>query len=203
MYDIENKEYTKFENWNKSEVKKFVQGLLEEVFDFPKKRSEAAWGSVRNCFLEAYTHRGLISYSDQLPRENCMVFDCPTDGHLSGFLEYLKNQLVEAGIDVIALHHPLCAGYLSHLYCPEQGLLLTGDQSLGSVTEVGDLLNHNHYRQYHKGLHEHAICQKLIEGAIHQLKHAKMMHDELEAVYIEHMDFNKWEEKFRETLASI
>ena len=194
LYDIENKEYTTLKRWDKGELKTFIMRMIEEQFELSSH--PLAESGIRNYFIEAYTHRGQVDFLDQLPRENTIVFHCPTEGHLSGLLAYTMELLTSFGIEVIALHHPLCAEYLSHLYCPQEKLLLTGNKRLGTAVEVDGLLEKTYYHKYRNGLYDPGLSQKLIEGAVNQLKHAKMMHDELEAIYIEHMDFQKWEEKF-------
>ncbi|MDO5573829.1 MAG: hypothetical protein Q4G60_07610 [bacterium] len=185
-------------------IQRYTRKLLEEYIfrdDAIQQADEPYIGTNRNLFCTAYTHMGLVSYLDALPRERTALILEHNERKIDMILRELRIQIMNSGRNTVSLYHPLRSTLLSHLYVPEDQLLFTGDMELKDSAELRN--------SYHASdiIQEHTLqdqnFDELISYAVTQLKSAKKAHDELESYYVKNMNFTGVSEKLNEVLTKI
>ncbi len=185
-------------------IQRYVKGLLEKYSNDDEaiqQADEPYIGTNRNLFCTAYTHMGLVSYLDAIPRERTALILEHNEQRVDMILRELRIQIMNSGRNTVSLYHPLRSTLLSHLYIPEDQLLFTGDMALKNSAE---LCNSYHASGITQGdTLQDQNFDELILHAITQLKSAKKAHDELESYYVKNMNFTGVSEKLNEVLTKI
>ena len=163
-------------------------------------------GHVRRLFASAFTPRGLWEVLDFSHLERRVTLDCPHGADASQLFKTLSSEACARGLDVIELLHPLSPKRIAHLLLPAHGLAFCtgqrGPRATGDLLEaecVFDFTGANEQEQsFDKNAYE-LLCQRATE----QLVSAKSLHDELEAYYVRHMDFARWQEALEKVIATL
>lgn len=155
-------------------------------------------GQVTQRFLGAVTHQGpLTCYTtaEALCKRIYLLEDSCGLSHL--MLPHLLAGLTHSGYDVIACLSPMTPDRLEHLIVPELSLafLSAPPGSFGhkrpyrkirmDALADTDLIRRNKARLRFSG----KISSALIDEAVESLAQAKAMHDDLEALYNPHVNF--------------
>lgn len=174
-----------------------AKGILSR--ELPRVKSDAP-GRVRQRFLGAVTHKGLLCLHDTALAQCGRVYEL-TDryGLAHELLLHLLAGITAAGYDTVACPDPMAPDRLAHLLVPELGLaFLTATPAtrfrgkphrclrLESMAEE-DLLRRSRARLRFA----RKVAAALTEEAITSLAQAKAMHDDLEAIYNPHVDFDR------------
>lgn len=153
-------------------------------------------GTVRRLFASAFTPKGLVNLTDFSAFERRITLDVPYGAHATGLMHDMARRAVLRGLHVIELLDPLIPEHVSHVVIPAHGVAFcTGrrtEKSPGEwspAEEAFDLTGENDREQ---GFDQNAF-ELLCQRALEQLSCAKSLHDELEAFYVGHMDFEKWQ----------
>lgn len=175
---------------------KRAKGILSREI----KKSGSGCGQVTKRFLRAITHRGVLCYyttAETLCKRVYVLEDNYSLAHL--MLSHLLSGATSSGYDVIACPSPMAPDRLEHLLIPELSLAFVSAPS-GLVWEKhpyrrihvdamvdDDLLRRNKARLRFA----RKVSSALMDEAVDSLAQAKAMHDELEALYNPHVDFER------------
>lgn len=174
-----------------------ARGILRR--ELKSKKTEEK-GRVKQRFLSAVTHTGCLCLFEtaqlQCPRVYVLQ-DSYALGH--DLLAQLLTGAVEGGYDTVACPDPLSPDRLQHLLIPEMGLaFLSSTPSLPYTGEyfrrirldnVADTaLVRGSRSRLRFALN---ISSALKEEAVSSLAQAKRLHDELEALYNPHVNFDR------------
>lgn len=174
-----------------------AKGILSR--ELPRVQSDAP-GRVRQRFLGAVSHKGLLCLQDTALAQCSRVYELSDQyGLAHELLLHLLAGVTAAGYDVVACPDPMAPDRLAHLLAPELGLaFLTSTAALPfrgkpyrrlrleSMVEEG-LLRRNRARLRFS----RKVSAALVEEAVASLSQAKAMHDDLEAIYNPHVDFDR------------
>lgn len=179
-----------------AKIAKRAKGILSREV----KKSGSGGGSVRQRFLTAVTHKGLLAEFGTVDRLCKRVYElADTYGLAHQMLTHLLAGAVAAGHDVIACPSPMFPDRLEHLLIP--GL------SLAFVTSTPGLpYGKRPYRRIRLDAmadpeavrrskarlkFSRKVSGALLDEAVDSLAQAKAMHDDLEALYNPYVDFDK------------
>ena len=169
--------------------------LLREV---PRRKAERP-GQVKLRFLGAVTHQGLMClYGTALAQCGRVYALTDSCGLAHELLIHLLAGVTANGYDAVACPDPMAPGRLAHLLVPQLGLaFLTSTAALPfpetpyrrirlDAAVEADTLRHSRPRlRFAK-----KVSTALMEEAVASLAQAKAMHDDLEAIYNPHVDFD-------------
>lgn len=156
-------------------------------------------GQVKQRFLGAVTHRGLLCLYDTALTQCGRVYDLVDNfGLAHELLIHLLAGAAASGYDTVACPDPMAPDRLAHLLIPELSLAFLSSTAalpfpgkpyrrlrLDTAAE-GELLRRSRPRlRFAK-----KVSAALVEEAVSSLAQAKAMHDDLEAVYNPHVDFD-------------
>ena len=175
---------------------KRARGILSR--EVPRRKGEEP-GRVKQRFLGAITHRGPMTLYDtalaQCGRVYALTDNC---GLAHELLIHLLAGVTAGGYDVVACPDPMAPERLAHLLAPELGLAFLTDSGAlpREVTPYrrirldtaadGEVLRRSRPRLRFA----RKVSAALAEEAVSSLAQAKAMHDDLEAVYNPHVDFD-------------
>lgn len=188
---------------------KRAQGILSR--EVPRRKGELP-GRVKQRFLGAVTHRGSLCLYDtalaQCSRVYALTDSC---GLAHELLIHLLAGTTGNGYDVVACPDPAAPERLAHLLVPRLGLaFLTDSGSLPQritpyrrirldTAADRELLRRSRPRlRFAK-----KVSAALTEEAVASLAQAKAMHDDLEAIYNPHVDFDLVEQTARDIWGEI
>ena len=175
---------------------KRARGILSR--EIPRRKAEQP-GRVTQRFLGAVTHRGSLclygTAAAQCKRIYALSDTCSLAHEL---LIHLLAGAVSSGYDVVACPDPMAPDRLAHLLLPQLELAfltVSGElpQELTPYRRIrldtaaeGDILRRSRPRlRFAK-----KVSAALAEEAVASLAQAKAMHDDLEAIYNPHVDFD-------------
>lgn len=164
-------------------------------------RSEGSGsGQVIQRFLSATTHCGTVSYYETVDALCKRVYALEDNyGLAHSMLTHLLVGASAAGYDVIVCPSPLSPDRLEHLLIPELSLAFVSTSASSSyhkrpyrrirMDAMADqeLIHQNKARLRFS----RKVSNALIDEAVASLAQAKAIHDELEALYNPHVDFDR------------
>ena len=167
---------------------------LQALFAEPPR---FAAGQERKMFAGAITPQGCLHTLDTLGATQLWRIQGPWGIPSQWALERLRAQLLWQGQTVESYFCPVDPTRLEHLYCPANGLLITTDSPYHSYTEHTarildwqECLDINLISAQSERLElNHQLFETLLATAVSCLKQAKQLHDQLETVYIQYMDY--------------
>lgn len=164
------------------------------------RRKKAVPGRVTQRFLSAVTHKGRITLY-QTAQAQCRRIYLLADsyGLAHNMLTHLLAGVTAAGYDVIACPSPMAPERLEHLLVPQLSLAFLSSSPaapfpahpyrrirLDAMVDT-ELLRHSRPRLRFS----RKVIDSLVEEAVSSLTQSKAMHDELEALYNPHVDFER------------
>lgn len=177
-------------------IAKRTNGILSREV----KKHGTGNGVVTQRFLRAITHQGILCYhttAEILCKRIYVLEDSYGLAHL--MLSYILSAAAAANYDVIACPSPMAPDKPEHLIIPELSLAFVSAPP-GLVWEKRpyrriridamadpDLLRRNKARLRFA----RKVSSALIDEAVDSLAQAKRMHDNLEALYNPHVDFER------------
>ena len=173
---------------------KRARGILSR--ELPRRRGVT--GQVRQRFLGAVTHMGQLCLFDTALAQCGRIYELSDSyGLAHELLIHLLAGAVSGGYDVVACPDPMAPDRLAHLLIPQLGLaFLTSSPALPfpgtpyrrlrlDAAADREILRHNRPRLRFA----RKVSAALLEEAVASLEQAKAMHDDLEALYNPHVDF--------------
>lgn len=175
---------------DQKKLKKRLEEITEEKGEHGEKQT-------RKLFLDAITCKGKVCFAEGMAQRG----DCvKVTGDYAGVVLDMASRMLSGGKQELFCN-PLLPLKVNHVYLPEQGKFLTsGEISGGAEVSGEDFMA--------KACHEnagqcHAEAQKLTEAAMLCLKECKKLHDELEEIYKECVDFARVSERTEELLETV
>lgn len=170
--------------------------LYNYVIRFAKKNLSGAEcnGCVTYRFLTAVTNRGEVTFVDSFAKnfDRIISIDDPI-GSVSGqLLDCLLSVAMDCGINTVAGVSPYDTEELLQLFFPDKGIGLIRGKSIPDVSTVhasrfivGDgLKSHKNRITFNR-----RASKELTEAAVTALSDAKTIHDELEDIYSDAIDY--------------
>jgi len=183
---------------------RMTEALVQSVIsgDTPK----GSHPRVRPVITDAVTPKGELCLIPENAMSRVIRLTARADMDLSPVLQSVSRALLAAGYTVWEHLNPRLPGALLHLTIPELDTLVTTCDLLPSEQTYdfsaclppSSLLRHECMLEQGR-----AAAQMHIQQAVSALSQAKQLHDELETFYVPSMDFDRWQQIFDETLASL
>jgi len=174
---------------------KRARGILSR--ELPRARGSEP-GRIEQRFLGAVTHLGPMCLFDTVLAQCPRVYELVDNyGLAHELLVHLLPAATAAGLDVVACPDHMAPDRLAHLLIPERGLAFvtsTAAQPFPAkpfrrirldAAAGGEALRRSRPRLRFA----RKVSAALVEEAVGSLAQAKAMHDELEALYNPHVDF--------------
>ena len=102
-------------------------------------------------------------------------------------MQRIADRAVERGLHVVQLLDPLIPERIAHVLIPAHGIAICTAQHAEGAKQLFDTADDRE-----QGFDRNA-CELLWQRAVEQLTAAKNLHDELEAFYVQNMDFDSWQ----------
>lgn len=172
---------------------KRTRGIISREIGKPGKET----GKLHRRFMSAISFQGYISDADQLPKYYKKIYRLESYYELSRFVTPLiLDAALASGKDVIACYDPMNPnGSPEHILIPELSLAFITSSDLsydGPYARnirldgyINDLKSDRARIRFNK---KTASC--LIDEAVQSMAHAKAIHDEIELVYRDYVDFD-------------
>ncbi|NLV36866.1 MAG: ATPase [Clostridiaceae bacterium] len=176
---------------------------IDEMFDLQKPATKV--GSQRCLFASAITPEGLKNYLDGLmTQENIyMVKGSPWAG-TQEVLECVKTNALIRGYNVEAYYCAFNPSKLEHIVVPQLNMALTTvneyhttDVCTLKEIDFAQMLDPEITANNEGEIEDNrSMFEDILNKAIELMRHAKVLHDELEAYYIPAMDFTAVQDKW-------
>ena len=178
-------------------IQKRTVGILSREV---RRRTGHPAGQVTQRFLSAITAKGQITLFQTAQAQCGRIYELSDSyGLAHSMLTHLLAGITAAGYDVVACPSPMAPDRLEHLIVPQLSLAFLSSSPaapfpgrpyrrirLDAMADA-DLLRRSRPRlRFSK-----KVAASLVEEAISSLAQAKAMHDELEALYNPHVDFDR------------
>lgn len=194
---------------NEDKINSFA--LRFTMREIPKKKKSAP-GKRAKRFISAITPGGIVFMDDTVNALAARIIGIEDEYSAVSniIMERIGENAVRNGYDVIFCHCPMRPKECEHLIIPELSLCLMTVKSGHENAVACDRLIHSK-RFMHEGIKSNRTLLKfdkrlkaeLINEGIEKLKKAKAVHDELEKLYIDSMDFkalNEFGDRFIEKM---
>ena len=155
-------------------------------------------GKALNCFLSAYTPKGRVDFTETpfLWCKNTVIIEDKNLAAAGYILRVLSAAATAAGYDTVRLCDPLFPDTAEHLLIPELSLaFLTENDDIRFESDTRRIHTRRFYNTYelkkirNRMRFNRKVAAQLSLCAAQNLENAKKIHDEIEAYYVEAMDF--------------
>ncbi|MBQ1256894.1 MAG: hypothetical protein IIX93_06445 [Clostridia bacterium] len=167
-----------------NENMRLADALSDEILSDVAQGS--GYGTQRTFFLDAYTHKGPVSYLHTFDKKTVISIPTAFPAHIDTLLRMTAQKARLLGQNVILFPSPVRPDRMAHVYLPDVPLLITG-QAVEGAHRIFDAYQKT--PAYRPG--DKALFDALTEKACAAMADAKRLHDELEEVYIPRMDFSR------------
>ena len=176
---------------------KRARGILSREL---RRKKGAASGQVKQRFLGAVTHKGPLCLFGTADAQCARVYELADSyGLAHELLLHLLAGAVAGGYDVVACPDPMAPDRLAHLLVPEQGLAFLSSSSQLPYPgtpfrriRLDAAADQTLLRRTRPRLHfARKVSRALLEEGVDSLAQAKAIHDDLEAIYNPHVDFDR------------
>lgn len=161
------------------QAEKFALSLLPDAL--PGKKL----GRERTYFLSAVTYKGETRFPLPFSKEMTVRVASASRNMKSEALFRLKNRARLSGKETVLFLSPVNPGLAEHLYLPDDGIFVTGDESIPA-----DRTYELAARARKAPAETAQAVSALMKSAQSALQSAKSLHDLLEERYIPRMDFS-------------
>lgn len=164
--------------------------ILLETFGSIKPGSRR--GKERHTFATAITPQGIVSHIDELVTDYSQrwIIRCAPGTGAQEVFSALVSAARLSGVSMEIFHRPLLPHQIEHVLFPDLGVAVLSRVEpfdlLATGTEI-DLLPDQHKTEVPRRVKD--LYGELLESGIAELKEAKRIHDDLEALYIQALDF--------------
>lgn len=144
-------------------------------------------------FLTAVTHRGNTGYIDSFAAAAEQIYcieseNAPTDVYTKRLAEIIEN----SGISARFFYCPMQPDTkIEHIFLPDEKILITTKNAFHSTDCSGITIALDAHTENSASTQEDTeLFSRLLSRATEHLRTAKTLHDQLESLYIPHMNFN-------------
>jgi len=175
---------------------KRAKGILSRELPHTKA---AAPGPVKQRFLGAVTHKGVLCLYDTALVQCDRIYELSDNYTLAHeLLIHLLAGITAGGFHVVACPDPMAPERLAHLLVPELGLAFLSTSAHSAFRgkpyrriRMDAMADEELLRRSRSRLRfARNVSAALTEEAVASLSQAKAMHDDLEAIYNPHVDFD-------------
>lgn len=168
-----------------------------------KPKRSAPSGRVKQRFLDAVSHKGLITLFQTACAQCTRIYELSDSYGLAHLLlTHLLAGGVMGGYDVVACPDPMAPDRLSHLLVPEVGLAFLSASPAcpfpgrpSRRLRLDAMVDRELLRRCRARLRfARKVSSALTGEAVESLAQAKAMHDGLEALYNPYVDFDRGQE---------
>lgn len=168
-----------------------------------KPKRSAPSGQVKQRFLDAVSHKGLITLFQTACAQCTRIYELSDRYGLAHLLlTHLLASGVMGGYDVVACPDPMAPDRLSHLLVPELGLAFLSASPARPFPgrpsrrlRLDAMVDRDLLRRSRARLRfAQKVSSALTSEAVESLAQAKAMHDGLEALYNPYVDFARVQE---------
>lgn len=199
------KKATDFEKLNK-----YIKRITTKEFS----RTKGDGGLVKNRLLSAITPNGIVMFNDTVSKLAKKIYIIKDDfGVVSQeILNQIKQSAINHNHTIYCCYCPISGGEkLEHIIIPKLELaFVTNNYFLKSSFENVKTININRFtdmillREFKQRLtFNKKVLKELLSEAIISLKNAKKLHDNLELLYTDAVDFNLVDRKTKQLLDEI
>lgn len=186
---------------NLDKVHQLQEDLKAKILPMPISHT----GENRHLFATGFTPNGIVTYIKDI------IFDCKDVYVLEGapgtgkneILQYLSQEALKRGLDIVSLHSPLVPEEIEHLVIPELSTAIVTSNALTNLEFEGthfymsdymnqEILDKNQYKIVAASQDFYYILNK----ALGILTDCKENHDKLESYFIPSMNFDKVNDLF-------
>lgn len=168
-------------------------------------------GEKKRRFISALTPKGNIFMYDTVKTLCPRVIGIDDrEGLISSLItERIGESAVKNGYGVIYCHCPMRPDTSEHLLIPEKGIALVRINGVSGETECDRVIHASRFtdesfREVRSIIRFNArIKKELINESIRCLKKAKTVHDDLEKIYIDAMDFDRLNKFYDEFITQL
>lgn len=180
--------------------------LIANYLCEPLNGIHAQSDKARTLFLTAYTPQGFVNLLERNPTARVVQIRAPWGADVSALLDALLTRALLSNRKPIRFCNPLFPERTAHIYLPESNLYFTTHEFANSeqtidLTRIYDPVMLR--RESDLILRRRVTFESIERSACEALREAKSLHDELENLYVEHMDFSGWQESFDKVAKKI
>ena len=176
---------------------RFINNFMRK--NFPKSKN--GHKEISKRFLSGITPKGYITFKDTIYTLCDKVFVFKDEFFISPFfMEKAADYLYNAGYDFYAFYSPISPCEISHIAIPEASIaLVTAEKGIdfepvgAQKTHLKRFLNEDFSFIKNRMSFAKKIFNICVKEAVSSLIKEKALHDDLEEIYIEAMDFKKTE----------
>jgi len=183
---------------------KMCEKAVTMLFAQPKGKKS---GKVRKMFTESFTANGYVSFTDLFFEDNEVWAIVGSDTNYSSlFLDRILMEAIKNGYDAECYYRPLSPKKLQHIYLPEKKLIIVTAESpinekYDKIFDIHGIMDvdriKTHISEIERNLHLYGM---LINNALDKLSETKKLHDILEVIYSNSMDFDAAGEMLKKCL---
>ena len=193
-------------DWEK--VKKLKLLLRSELVDSVETIDTTS--RVRHLFDSGITPEGLVDYIETIIPEDyeCYFLKGGTATVSSEILSYLVEEYNMKGYAVELYHQPMNPERLQTLVVEKLKIGITVNPKMEAeahrIVDIGEMIDTGKYEDKKDLLaKDNEVYMKMLEEGVNRIKQAKLLHDDMEKLYVEHMDFDAVAEIRNRTIESI
>lgn len=184
----ENTDFLYSQALDKSALCGIVRSSLEETKDLK------GYGHVRKLFASAYTPQGYVNHLQTLVGKNRLLCLKGPSIAAAEFIRLVIQHCVLKGLNCEVFYSSLLADKPEHIIIPDLELCITSDTDIikkeGTVIELDNIINKNLVDE-DDVIFNKRETEKLVSAAVDSLKQAKAIHDKIETIYKDSMDFER------------
>lgn len=172
-----------------------VNKAREQLIElFGSIRLGRAIGRERHAFATAITPQGVVSHIEELVEEYSQrwIIRCAPGTGAQEIFTALISAARLGGVSMEVFHRSLLPHQIEHVLFPELGAAVLSEVepfALSTAGTVIDLRSNKGKTEVPRRVKD--LYGELLESGIAELKEAKRIHDELEALYIQAIDFDR------------
>lgn len=180
---------------DEEKANKFINNFVKK--NFPKSKSGK--GEIFRRFLSGYTPKGYITFKDTVYTlcDKVCVFE--DEFFVSPyFMKKIAEHLEKTGYDFYAFYSPMSPLEIEHIAVPEASVAIVSSRksvgfepSLSQKTHLKRFLKEDFYFVKNRLSAAKKILSVCEKEALASLSKEKALHDDLEEIYIEAMDFKR------------
>lgn len=184
--------------------------VIDTVFHDKKQANSSTQGYIRKLFTEAYTADGYINYTASICRNHKVWAVTGKNTNLiSVLLNRISSEASARGYSIDRIYSALHPDKLQHVYISDLDLMIisgTGqlDISYEEIIHLNLLTDDSKLDKYRLEIQNNILLYDLlIKNALEKLAETKKVHSQLEAYYIDSMDFKGVDLCFDSVLSSL
>lgn len=201
FFNSASKIYLDWANINKSCINKNLLSKFESTFKgmVLQKETKSNIGDERHLFATAFTPNGIVSFGKDLSNftKNLFVLKGEPGLYKSEILKSIGKSATNSGLYVEYYHHPLLPNEIEHIIIPEADLGIFTENEIsklnfnGTLFDMSSLCYKNKLNRYKDELDfDRCEFDILLNKGLSLITQAKLLHDKLEKIYVDNMDFD-------------